>query len=325
MSYASPETRKQGDFKLSYDWDNAAVSVGGGISIEDDYESRFGNIGTRWDFNQKQTTLNLDLSYTNSDTHAVVDHDATGYLNMINYADQGLNQLSYLESSPYTISLSGKRQDWSTHLGISQIINQDAVLSVDMAYTRSTGYLSNPYKGVNVVFVDPDNQFFRPPGAAYQGNLQALLEQRPEVRNQWNLGGRYVQYINPLDAALHFDYRFSADDWGIQAHTFEADWVQPVGNGWTVTPRIRYYSQDSADFYAPWLLTKQAYSEKVDANGNLVGLPYDSKKFKSLSNPSADYSHYFSSDHRLIRLWHLKWRHHRHQTIRQRPDPGNRF
>ena len=45
MATASPETRKQGDFKLSYDWDNAAVSVGGGISIEDDYDSRFGNIG----------------------------------------------------------------------------------------------------------------------------------------------------------------------------------------------------------------------------------------------------------------------------------------
>ena len=61
-----------------------------------------------------------------------------------------------------------------------------------------------------------------------------------------------MQYINALDAALHFDYRFSADDWGIHAHTFEGDWVQPLGSGWTVTPRIRYYSQEAADFYAPY-------------------------------------------------------------------------
>ncbi len=75
MAMASPEVRKQGDFKLSYDWDNAGLSVGGGISVEDDYESRFGNIGGRFDFNQKQTVLNVDLSYTNSDTNAVLDHD----------------------------------------------------------------------------------------------------------------------------------------------------------------------------------------------------------------------------------------------------------
>ena len=75
LATASPETRKQGDFKLSYDWDNAAVSAGGGLSIEDDYDSRFGNIGGRFDFNQKQTTVNADLSYTNSYTHATLDHD----------------------------------------------------------------------------------------------------------------------------------------------------------------------------------------------------------------------------------------------------------
>lgn len=79
MSYASPETRKQGDFKLSYEWDNAALDIGGGISIENDYESRFGNIGGQFDFNQKQTTFNWGLSYTNSDTFANLDPDASGF------------------------------------------------------------------------------------------------------------------------------------------------------------------------------------------------------------------------------------------------------
>ncbi|MGZ8163122.1 MAG: DUF3570 domain-containing protein, partial [Methylobacter sp.] len=68
LSAASPEVRKQGDFKLSYEWDEAALDVGGGISVENDYESRFGNLAGRLDFNQKLTTLNLGLSYTNSDT-----------------------------------------------------------------------------------------------------------------------------------------------------------------------------------------------------------------------------------------------------------------
>ena len=98
-----------------------------------------------------------------------------------------------------------------------------------------------------------------PPGV-FAGELKALSEQRPNERNQLNLGGRYVQFINPLDAAMHFDYHFSVDDWGIRAHTFDADWVQPLGYNWTVTPRVRYYSQDAANFYTPWMISQQAYT-----------------------------------------------------------------
>jgi hypothetical protein len=275
LATASPETRKQGDFKLTHEWDEAAVSIGGGISLEDDYESRFGNIGGRWDLNQKQTTLNLDLSYTHSDTHAVLDHDAFVYSDSRHYALNG--QLESLQNVPNSNILSGNRQDWSSHFGVTQVLNKNALLSADFGYTRSTGYMANPYKAVSVVFIDPSQQGDVPSGVI-QGQLRALLEQRPEVRNQWNLGGRYLQYVEKLDAALHFDYRFSADDWGIQAHTFEADWVQPLGDGWTVTPRVRYYSQDAADFYTPWLVSQQPFNQPLDRNGRAIGLPYDPNK-----------------------------------------------
>ncbi len=273
LATASPETRKQGDFKLSYDWDNAAVSVGGGISIEDDYNSRFGNIGGRFDFNQKQTTLNVDLSYTNSFTHATLDHDDYTDHNLLPESqftppeDHPLGQkgFPYLDSAPL---IYGTRQDWATHLGLTQVVSKDAVLSADFSYTRSTGYQSNPYKGVAIAFVNSNPGLVGfadlPPGI-FPADLRIFTEQRPEIRNQYAVGGRYAQYINALDAALHFDYRFSADDWGIQAHTFEGDWVQPLGSGWTVTPSIRYYSQDAADFYAPFFITQQRYvSGSVD-------------------------------------------------------------
>jgi hypothetical protein len=73
LAGASAETRNQGDFKLGYDWDNASVTGGGGISVENDYDSRFGNLGTRFDFNQKRTSVNVGHSYTNSYTHATMD------------------------------------------------------------------------------------------------------------------------------------------------------------------------------------------------------------------------------------------------------------
>ncbi|MDP2901621.1 MAG: DUF3570 domain-containing protein [Methylovulum sp.] len=279
LSMASPETRKQGDFKLGYEWDEAALDVGGGISVENDYESRFGNISGRWDFNQKLTTLNLGLSYTNSDTSAIFDHDSSPYITRTNFLAQ-IEQVGALKI------MHGNREDWGTALGLMQVINKDALVGASIGYTRSTGYMENPYKAMTVVFVDPDQQ------ARYlTGNVKAFLEQRPDARNQLTLGGRFIQHVGLLDAALHLDYRFFHDDWGINAHTFEADWVQPIGNTWTVTPRIRYYSQDAADFYQPFLLSKQAYSKAIydETTGIFSTVDYDPNKLPGN----------FSSDQRL--------------------------
>jgi hypothetical protein len=271
LALASPETRKQGDFKLSYDWDEAAVDVGGGISVENDYESRFGNLGGRMDFNNKMTSVNLGLSYTNSDTHAVVDHDASGH-----FYDTGLFFPYYYNSShpsghiqgepngfggfwdPFLIT--GKREDWGVALGLSQVLNKNAVLSAGLDYTRSTGYLDNPYKAVQVTFIEPGSNCFAPISGLKCGSSRALLESRPDERNQWSGNLGLAQYVQPLDAALHLNYRVFSDDWGITSHTFEADWAQPLGAGWTITPRIRYYSQDQANFYTPGLTSDQSFA-----------------------------------------------------------------
>jgi hypothetical protein len=253
LSSASPETRKQGSFKLGYEWDEAAADVGGGISLEDDYESSFVNLGGRLDFNQKMTTLSGGLSYTSSDTKARMDHDVLPYVDTGSYDSQ-------IETTPEGGKIiHGDRKDWGAHLGLTQVLNKSALIETGIGYTYSHGYMENPYKVVEVAFIDPAQQFLAP-ADGYFANVQALLEQRPNVRHQLTGNIRYVQHIDPLDAALHFDYRFYHDDWGINAHTFESDWAQPLGRGWTVTPRIRYYSQDSADFYTPYLVSQQAYN-----------------------------------------------------------------
>jgi hypothetical protein len=252
MSYASPETRKQGDFKLSYEWYEAALELGGGISLERDYESRFVNLGGRMDFNQKLTTLNLGLSYTNSTIDAVLDSVGDAYFT---WGEQHKNLIDYNIKSQLN-TLRGNRQDWSAHLGLSQVINKNALAELGMGYTRSTGFLENPYKISWLYGVDTNNptqgQFL--PDSIVVGGGQAFIEQRPDVRNQWNWTARWVQYVEQMDAALHLDYQFATDDWDINAHTFSADWVQPLVNGWAVIPRVRYYSQEAADFYKPFFV-----------------------------------------------------------------------
>lgn len=269
LSTASPETRKQGDFKVSYEWDEAALDVGGGISTERDYESRFGSLAGRLDFNQKLTSLNLGLSYTNSDTNAILDHDATPYIYDTSAGLRAYNSIStnsQIELEGGNKVLTGNRQDWAATLGLTQVLNKNALIETGVGYTRSTGYLANPYKAVETAFINPGQT-----GEILTGFAIGLLEKRPDARDQLTANMRYVQYIEDLDAAVHFDYRFFHDDWGINAHTFEADWSQPLGNGWTVTPRIRYYSQDAADFYTPYMVSRQAYSSPaVDVNGNRI-------------------------------------------------------
>ena len=51
LSSASPETRRQADFGLAYEWDDATINVGGGLSLENDYNSYYGSMGGLWNIN----------------------------------------------------------------------------------------------------------------------------------------------------------------------------------------------------------------------------------------------------------------------------------
>nr|WP_305888632.1 DUF3570 domain-containing protein [Methylomonas sp. SURF-2] len=284
MTMASPETRKQGDFKLGYEWDEAAVDVGGGLSLENDYESRFVNWGGRLDFNSKLTTLNFSQSYTNSTVSALLDHDSLPYLGYIGYTLNGRSDNGYYDGSSSKGMLHGKREDIATNLSLTQVLSKCALAEAGVGYTHSSGFMENPYKATYAFFVDPD--LFDPAAGVYLGaNTTAYTEQRPNQRNQVNLNLRYVQHIAPLDAAMNLKYNYFLDDWGINAHTFEGKWVQPLPWGLTVTPTIRYYSQSAADFYHPYLVLKTPGSG--DAN--------DPAAYRALNR---QYPH-FSSDHRL--------------------------
>jgi hypothetical protein len=80
MSSASREVRKQVDLGLSREFNESALNVGGGISHERDFESMYGSLGGRWDFNRKLTTLEAGLSYTASTTEALLDHDVVPHV-----------------------------------------------------------------------------------------------------------------------------------------------------------------------------------------------------------------------------------------------------
>jgi hypothetical protein len=119
-------------------------------------------------------------------------------------------------------------------VGVSQVIDKDTLFQSNLTFGYSKGFLTDPYKWVGLE------------------NGGSAPEVRPGEKFQWAWLSQYVRHFGQLnDAALHADYRLSMDSWGVNAHTFELSWHQPIADGWQIIPRFRYYSQDRADFYQP--------------------------------------------------------------------------
>lgn len=119
---------------------------------------------------------------------------------------------------------SASKQSRSLFFAVTQVINPNSLLQSGLSYTHLGGYLSDPYK---------------------------LFDIRPDSRSQLAWTTAWRQYIGAVDAALHADYRFYHDSFGINSHTLELQWYQNLGNNWQLVPGIRYYSQSEAYFFRP--------------------------------------------------------------------------
>ena len=111
----------------------------------------------------------------------------------------------------------------SAFVSVSQIINQTSTFQTALSITEQSGFLSDPYK---------------------------LRDVRPEQRTQLALSSSYRRFFVSTDAALHINYRFYHDDFGVSSHTLDSAWHQNIGNSLQLIPHLRYYSQSAADFYS---------------------------------------------------------------------------
>ncbi len=240
---------------LTYFFDKASLNFGGGYSREHDYASKYFNTAASLDLNKKLTTLNFGAS------------------------------VAFDEIQPSPSGYTGLPADFKAHktsqqylLGLSQVIDKDSVIQSNMTFGYHSGYLTDPYKQVNV-FGNYDLNGIQIPIGPNSGIIQ---EKRPRERFEWAWLTQYVRHFEQFNhAALHADYRFSTNDWGVNAHTLELSWHQPIADGWQVIPRFRYYSQDKADFYQP-------------AFDGVVNLSADPGTLSTIKNVDA-----YSSDYRL--------------------------
>jgi hypothetical protein len=175
-----------------------AVGVGGAYSYEQDYVSRAGSI---------------DVRYSTPDNNRTY---ALGYAG------------TYDTINPVNLIVVGAHR-WSQEflVGVTQVLNAEAIVQSNITYATGHGYYSDPYKP---------------------------LDTRPDHRRVLAWLTRYNQAFPAHDGVLQLSYRLLFDSFGDHHNMASAAWVQDLPQGWAVTPSVRYITQHKAKFYydPPW-------------------------------------------------------------------------
>lgn len=236
-------------------------SVGGYFSKEYDYLSLGVNGSVAKDFYNKNTTLSAGFSLA---------HDV---LNPVGGVSDPLTPIlpsaqSYMEDQGYRLNALGDEETKDTVdllFGITQVINRRMLVQLNYSYSSVDGYQNDPYKLVSQV---DDSGIVQ----------QNLYESRPNERTKQSLFAQTKYHFE--DSILDFSYRYMWDDWGIKSNTFDIRYRMPISSGY-LEPHVRYYQQEAADFYEPFIYGSETLPEHVsadyrvgDLDGITVGLKY---------------------------------------------------
>jgi hypothetical protein len=106
-------------------------------------------------------------------------------------------------------------------VGVTQALSRTDIVQFNAGFSVGKGYFSDSYKG----------------------------DTRPDRREQLTQLLRWNHHFEALGSTLRTSYRHYSDSWDLRSHTFQIDWVQPVTDSFTLTPSVRYYTQNAAYFY----------------------------------------------------------------------------
>lgn len=176
-------------------------------------------------------TLGVSLGYSSENDYRALSGGVDGqrhFNDRLTTVAAGLSfsadDLSPTDAAAFNRIRSASRQSRSLFLAVTQIINQNSLVQTGLSLSHVAGFLSDPYK---------------------------LFDRRPASRTQLAWTTAYRRFIPAANAALHADYRYYRDNFGVDSHTLDLNWHQDLGRDWQVVPGLRYYSQGAADFFTP--------------------------------------------------------------------------
>ena len=208
------DKRYSGNISSDLKYDRTTTTPGFAYSSESDYQSTGISLNEAIDFNQRNTTLNLGIAHNFDKVSGFYQRDA-------------------------------KSKDVTDFLvGINQLLGPHTFATFNLTLGYSTGYLTDPYKGVNFSFNYPVDAY-DPPSVDVNHE-----ERRPDHKFRQVAQAGLTHYIEAVQGSIEVSYRFHHDDWGVFSHTAELNWHQKLGQKVLLSPFFRYYYQTAAEFYA---------------------------------------------------------------------------
>lgn len=183
-------------------------------SVERDYRSDTSSFALKQDMFGDLTTLSLAFSNTDD---KVGENNGTAFVPVITW-------LGHASSQSYDIDLS-------------QILTKNLIAGVNFNVITDQGYLANPYRSIR--YLDAGT----PKGYSLGSQVY------PDTRTSTAIQGE-AKYFLPYRAAVTGSFRYFRDTWSIVGKTFEVDYTHPISNVWILEGRLRYYTQNHADFYS---------------------------------------------------------------------------
>jgi hypothetical protein len=116
-------------------------------------------------------------------------------------------------------------------IGVTQLLSPTTIANANYGLTVQLGELGNTWNSVPLA------------------DGERAAELLPRIRQRHALVGRIAQWL-PWNGAVHARYRFYADDWGLVAHSAEAELYQRLMPWLYLRANYRYHTQSGVSFFA---------------------------------------------------------------------------
>ena len=270
------DTFKDTRVQLNAQWtqplaENYTGSAGVHISKEYDYLSLGLNGNLAYDFNRKNSTVSLGLSYFQDtfEPEGGIPRVFTSMPTAFGSDDNAENSTNKVAFDATRRTDSDDKTTADIMLGFTQIINRRMLTQFNYSYSKVDGYLNDPFKVLSLVDSNGGAQDY-------------LYENRPDSRVKQSVFAQTKYHFeqNIVDVS----YRYMWDDWEIDSHTIDSKLRIPLSSNSYIEPHLRFYQQSAADFYQPFLAQSNSIPEFASADYRIgemsaytVGLKYGMK------------------------------------------------
>lgn len=213
---------------------NRVVSsnIGLALSHETDYDSYGLNSMFSFNTHQNNTTWQVGASISKD-----VSKPLGGIPIPLLFVFPPSDNKSYNNFGDFEASDSDSKNTFDINLGVTQILGKNTIGQVTFTYSDVDGYQTDPYKIIS--FIDNDTG----------STLFYITENRPDKRKKKGVFTT-IKHHNKLNHIINPSFRYYSDDWGIDSLTIEMKYRINLSNKNFIEPKIRYYDQTAADFYA---------------------------------------------------------------------------